>query len=58
MATHSACLPEKSNRGVWWATIHRVTRESDRTEATEHTSKLKATDLKTDLKRGDFNQLG
>ena len=53
-----ACLPEKSNRGVWWATIHRVTRESDRTEATEHTSKLKATDLKTDLKRGDFNQLG
>ena len=35
MATHSSssCLENPMDRGVWWATVHRVA-ESDMTEAT------------------------
>ena len=29
-----SCLENPMNRGAWWATIHRVTKESDTTEAT------------------------
>ena len=34
MATHSIILARKNpmDRGAWWATIHRVTKESDTTE--------------------------
>ena len=34
MATHSSILAWKISwtRGAWWATVHKVTRESDTTE--------------------------
>ena len=32
----SSCLENPVDRGAWWATVHGV-RESDTTEATEHT---------------------
>ncbi|CAI9167139.1 unnamed protein product [Rangifer tarandus platyrhynchus] len=31
------CLENPMDRGAWWATVHGVTKELDRTEATEHT---------------------
>ena len=36
MATHSNILTWKDpmDRGVWWATVHGITKESDTTEAT------------------------
>ena len=35
MATHSNILTWKdpTDRGVWWATVHGITKESDTTEA-------------------------
>ena len=30
------CLENPINRGAWQATVHRVTKESDTTAATEH----------------------
>ena len=39
MVTHSS-LPAWDNpkdRGVWWATVHRVAKESDTTEVTQYT---------------------
>ena len=31
-----SCLENPMNRGTWWATVHRVAKESDKTEVTEH----------------------
>ena len=38
MATHSSILAWRipMKREAWWATVHGVTKESDRTEVTEH----------------------
>ena len=38
MATHSNILTWKDpmDRGVWWATVHGITKESDTTEATQN----------------------
>ena len=36
-----SCLENPMNRGVWWATVHRVTQESDMSEATYHACKVK-----------------
>ena len=30
------CLENPIDRGAWWATVHRVSKESDTTEETEH----------------------
>ena len=30
-----SCLENPMNRGAWWATVHRVAKESDNTEVTE-----------------------
>ena len=40
---HYSCLKNVMDRGAWWATVHRITKESDTTEHTHtHTSiKLK-----------------
>ena len=32
-----SCLENSTDRGAWWATMHGVAKESDRTEETEHT---------------------
>ena len=32
-----SCLENPVNGGAWWATVHRVAKESDTTEANEHT---------------------
>ena len=32
---HYSCLGNPTEGGAWWATVHGVTEESDRTEATE-----------------------
>ena len=32
-----SCLENPMDRGAWWATASRVTKELDTTEATEHT---------------------
>ena len=31
-----SCLGNFMDRGAWWAMVHRVTKESDTTEATSH----------------------
>ena len=31
-----SCLENPVSRGAWWARVHRVKKESDMTEATEH----------------------
>ena len=36
-----SCLENPMNRGVWWATVHRVTQKSDMIEATYHACKVK-----------------
>ena len=35
-----SCLENLMNREAWWATVHRVTKESDMTEMTEHTFRV------------------
>ena len=35
-----SCLENPMDRGAWQATVHRVNKESDMTEATEHTGDL------------------
>ena len=32
-----SCLENPMDRGTWWATIHRISKELDTTEATQHT---------------------
>ena len=32
-----SCLESPVDRGAWWATVHGVSKESDTTEATQHT---------------------
>ena len=31
-----SCLENLVDRGAWWATVHGVTKETDRPEVTEH----------------------
>ena len=33
----NSCLENPMNRGAWWATIHGVAKQSDRTEHSTHT---------------------
>ena len=33
---HYSCLEDPEDRGVWWATVLGVAKESDTTEAAEH----------------------
>ena len=35
------CLKNPMDRGAWWAMVHGATKNSDRTEATQHKHKLK-----------------
>ena len=34
-----SCLKNPMDRGVWWATVHRVAKKFDMTEVTEHAHK-------------------
>ena len=37
------------DRGVWWATVHGVTKESDTTERLKQQTRLQQQGLKTDI---------